>query len=190
MKKVLIGLAVLALAACGSDGDGDGGGGAAEPEQESTGSATTGDVAQADTDDSPDAEGGDDIANLQPAGQAFVDVDGVQYTLEEPGGLDCTITDEAITFSFRIGDNEVTLGAGANRYDTGWLGSITLNVANPEGEPGPISYFPDLAADGDGLVIDGTSASYSGPMQKQPANDGSNPAPVDVGDGVISVTCP
>lgn len=128
--------------------------------------------------------------NPQPAGRAFVDVDSVQYTLEEPGGLDCAITDEAITFSFRIGDNEVTLGAGANRYDTGCIGSITLDVANPEGEPGPISYFPDLAADGDGLAIDGNSASYSGPMQKQPANDGSNPAPVDVGDGVISVTCP
>lgn len=188
MKKVLTGLAVLALAACGSDDDGGGGGGApAEPEQESTGSATTGDGEEADSDDSP--EGGA-IVSPQPAGRAFVDVDGVQYTLEEPGGLDCTITDEAITFSFRIGDNEVTLGAGANRYDTGWLGSITLNVANPESEPGPISYYPDLAADGDGLVIDGNSASYSGPMQKQPANDGSNPAPVDVGDGVISVTCP
>lgn len=55
------------------------------------------------------------------------------------------------------------------------------------GEPGPISYFPDPAADGDALVIDGNSASYSGPMQKQPANDGSNPASVDVGNGVISV---
>ena len=187
MKKVLIGLAVLALAACGSDG---GGGSADEPEQESTGTATTGDGEEADTDDAPDAGAGGAIVNPQPAGQAFVEVDGVQYTLEEPGGLDCTITDEAITFSFRIGDNEVTLGAGANLYDTGWIGSFTLNVGNPEGEPGPISYFPDLAANGDALVIDGDSASYSGPMQKQPANDGSNPPPVDVGDGVISVTCP
>mgnify|MGYP001817248076 FL=1 len=184
MKKVLIGLAVLSLAACGSDGGGDD---AAEPEQESTGTATAGDGEGVDSDDSPD---GGAIVSPQPAGRAFVDVDGVQYTMQEPGALDCTITDEAITFSFRMGDNEVTLGAGANLYDTGWLGSITLNVANPEGEPGPISYFPDLAADGDALVIDGNSASYSGPMQKQPANDGSNPAPVDVGDGVISVTCP
>ena len=110
--------------------------------------------------------------------------------MQEPGALACTIADDSITFSFRIGDNEVTLGAGANLYDTGWLGAITLTVGNPAGEAGPISYFPDLAANGGGLAIDGSSLSYSGPMQKQPANDGSNPPPVDVGDGVISVTCP
>ena len=96
-----------------------------------------------------------------------------------------------ITFSFRIGDNEVTLGAGANRYETGWLGNIDMTVANPDGEEGPISYFPDLAEHGDaGLAFDGNSMSYSGPMQKSPRNDGSNPPPIDVGDGVISVTCP
>ena len=119
----------------------------------------------------------------------MVSVDGLDFTLTEPGALACTIADDSITFSFRIGDNEVTLGAGANRYDK-WLGSINLRIGNPEGEAGPISYFPDLAASSDGIAIDEGSFSYAGPMMKQPANDGSNPPAVDVGDGVISVTCP
>jgi len=119
----------------------------------------------------------------------MVTVDGQDFTLTEPGALECSIAEDAITFSFRIGDNEVTLGGGANLYDTGWLGSVDLRVANPTSEPGPISYFPDLAVNGDGIAIDGASMSYTGAMQKQPANDGSNPPPVDVGQGTISVTC-
>ena len=119
----------------------------------------------------------------------MVTVDGQDFTLTEPGALECSIAEDAITFSFRIGDNEVTLGGGANLYDTGWLGSVDLRVANPTSEPGPISYFPDLAVNGDGIAIDGASMSYTGPMQKQPANDGGNPPPVDVGQGTISATC-
>lgn len=107
----------------------------------------------------------------------------------EAGALDCKVAEDAITFSFRIGDNEVTLGGGANHYDEGWFGSIDLRVANPQGEEGPVSYFPDLATNSDSVAVDGNSMSYSGPMQKQPPNDGSNPPPVDVGDGTISVTC-
>ncbi len=119
----------------------------------------------------------------------MAEVDGQTFTLTEPGALACSITKDAITISFRIGDNEITLGGGANRYDAGWLGSIDLRVANPDGEPGPISYFPDLAAHGDRIAIDGDSVSYVGPMQKQPPNDGTNPPPVDIGDGAISATC-
>lgn len=167
----LIAAVVLVLAAC-SDDAGD--------------SAT--DTAPGD-EESQGASAGGSVVNLQPPGQATVMVDGQEFTLTEPGALECSITQDAITISFRIGDNEVTLGGGANLYDAGWLGSVDLRVAIPAGEPGPISYFPDLAAHGDGIVIDGVSMSYVGPMQKQPANDGSNPPPVDVGQGTISATC-
>lgn len=183
MRKTAIVLIALALAACGGDDDN------AAPAQEATDAAPTDDTSGAD-DTSGESSGGGEIVNPQPAGQAHVSVDGLDYTMQEPGGLACTISDDAITFSFRIGDNEVTLGAGANLYDTGWLGNIRTTVGNPPGEDGPVAYFPDLAANGAGLTIDGNSASYSGPMQKQPANDGSNPPPINVGDGTISVTCP
>lgn len=169
----LIVAVVLVLAACGGADD------AGEPATETT----------ASDGGSQDAPSGGSVLNPQPPGQAMVTVDGQDFTLTEPGALECSIAEDAITFSYRIGDNEVTLGAGANLYDTGWLGAIDLRVANPTGEPGPISYFPDLAANGDGVAIDGASLSYTGPMQKQPANDGSNPQPVDVGQGTISVTC-
>jgi hypothetical protein len=135
------------------------------------------------------ASGGAEVVDPQPPGQAKAVVDGREFTFTEPGALDCLIAEGSLTFSFRIGDNEVTLGAGANRSDTGWLGSIDLRIANPDGEDGPVSYFPDLAANGDAVAIDGNSMSYSGPMQKQPPNDGSNPPPIDIGNGTISVTC-
>ena len=130
-----------------------------------------------------------DVVNKQPPGQAFVAVDGQEFTLTEPGGLDCAVSQDSVTFSFRIGDNEVTLGGGANLYDSGWLGSFDVRVANPSEGDGPVSYFPDLAVNGDGVAIDGDSMSYTGPMQKQPPNDGSNPPPVPAGDGTISLTC-
>jgi len=168
---ILMAAVVLVLAACrddASDSDADttvGGGGS---EAASTGGS---------------------VANVQPPGQATVMVDGQEFTLTEPGALECSITQDAITISFRIGDNEVTLGGGANLYDAGWVGSMDVRIANPAGEPGPIRYFPDIAAHGDGIAIDGDSMSYVGPMQKQPANDGTNPPPVEAGDGTISATC-
>jgi hypothetical protein len=160
---------VLVLAACG-------------------GGDSASDEASGDNGSGSAASSGD-VVDRQAPGQATASVDGQNFTFTEPGALDCTITEDAITFSFRIGDNEVTLGGGANLYDTAWLGNINLRVANPEGEDGPVGYFPDLAMNGDAVAIDGDSMSYSGPMQKQPPNDGSNPPPVDVGDGKISVTC-
>lgn len=162
---------VLVLAACGGED-----------------ASTQSDSSSGDS-ESQGAPASGDVVNRQPAGQATVTVDGQDFTLTEPGALECTVMPDAITFSFRIGDNETTLGAGANLYDAGWLGSIDLRIANPAGEAGPVNYFPDLAANIDGVAIDGDSMSYSGPMQKRPANDGSNPPPVDVGDGTISVTC-
>lgn len=130
------------------------------------------------------------VVDPQPRGQAMVSVDGREFTLTEPGALDCTITEQAVTFSFRIGDNEVTLGAGSNRSDDLWFGTIDLRIANPDGEPGPIAYFPTFPDHSDGVAVDGGSFSYTGPMKKQPPNDGTNPLPVDVGDGLVTVTCP
>jgi hypothetical protein len=141
--------------------------------------------------DGPSAEGsGGDVVDPQPPGHAAVSVDGLDFELDQPGAVACSIGDDSITFSFRIGDNEVTLGGGANLYDTGWIGSIDLWVSNPEGGAGPVVYSPKLADNGDRIAIDGASMSYSGPMRMQPPNDGTNPPPVDVGDGTISVTCP
>lgn len=185
MRKVLAALMVAGLAACGS-GDDD----TTTPAPNDDGAAAPADGGEPD-EDADGVGGGGSITDAQPAGQAFAAVDGLEFTLQQPGGLDCTVSPEAITFSYSIGDNEITLGAGANFYeDQGWLGGINLRVANPESEDGPITYFPDLTAHGDRIVVDGASVSYSGPMMKQPANDGSNPPPVDVGDGTISITCP
>ena len=189
MRKTAIALAVLGLVACGGGDDDDRPTPEPAPADDATAADDNGDDGNGD-DVEDGGAGGGAIVNPQPAGQASVTIEGLDYTMQEPGALDCTISDDAITFSFRIGDNEVTLGAGANLYDTGWLGNIEVRVANPPSEPGPIIYYPDLTANGDRLVIDGSSASYAGPMKKQPANDGSNPPPVDVGDGTISVTCP
>lgn len=143
---------------------------------------------------SGDAGGGTSgqVANPQPAGTAYVQVDGLEITLTDAGGLQCSVSTESVTFAFREGDNAITLGGGMNATDGGWMGSIDFRIADPESEPGPITYFPAMT---DGLVdgdvgIDGASFSYSGPMMKQPPNDGSNPDPVTAGDAVISITCP
>lgn len=169
----------------GSGGDGGGGGGSG-----GDGSGTGGNGGGGGGGDGGGGGGGGDTVNRPAPGQAAVSVDDQEYTFTEPGALACTVTDESITFSFRLGDNAVTLGAGANQTDGEWFGSVVLRVAEPSDEPGPISYFPEFPANSAGVTIDGDSFSYTGPMQKQPANDGSTPAPIDVGDGLITVTCP
>lgn len=184
---VLFAVAVMLLGACGGN-DGD---------EESTSGAigSDGDEASDEGGSSGDDGGATSGAVVDPAppGQATVSVDGLDLSFEVPGALACSIGEESITFSYRIGDNEVTLGAGANRYDEGWLGGFDLSIANPDGEQGPIGYYPapgeNGILDGSLFAIDGASMSYSGPMLKQPANDGSNPPPVDVGTGTISATC-
>lgn len=168
-------IALLLVTACGGQG------GVGVPTTNSPPATTT----------ATDARAGDegDVVNPQPPGQANAVVDGLEYTLTEPGAVGCNIGGDSVAFSFRIGDNEVTLGGGASLSDGTWFGALELVVANPEGENGPISYYPDLSSDEDGLAVAGSSMSYSGPMLKQPAQDGSNPPPVDVGEGTISVTC-
>ena len=80
-----------------------------------------------------------------------------------------------------------------NRVDEGWMGNISLTIANPTGEQGPVAYYPapgDLGVLDESLItVDGDTAIYSGPMLKQPANDGSQPPPVDVGTGSVTATC-
>lgn len=178
-------MAALVLAACGGD-DTDGSG---APDDESA--AVESDGGGAADGDSGGSAGA--VADAPPSGQATASVDGLDFAFELPGALDCTISDESLTYSYRIGDNEVTLGAGVNRVDGGWMGNIALTVANPAGEQGPIAYYP---APGDAgvldeslLTIDGDSVMYRGPMLKQPANDGSQPPPVDVGTGTVIATC-
>lgn len=122
-----------------------------------------------------------EVVDPQPAGQARATVDGLDYIFTEPGGVECMVEADELSFSFIIGDNEVVLGGGAFRNDSSdeWLTSPDLRIFSPDGEPGPISYFP--VAESVEIAIDGNSVSITGPMQKQPANDGSNPPPVDVG---------
>lgn len=180
---VLIVLVALAAAACGgaaSDGD-------------ATDTGTDGTVAGTESNDDGGGDSGSSagqIVDQQPAGQATASVDGSEFTLDVSPALDCSITPEGVTFAFWVGDNSVVLGGGANYYDEdGWLGHIELSVAEPEGQDGPVAYFIDMESDGDRIAVDGDSFSYSGPMLKQPPNDGSNPAPVDAGDGTFSATC-
>ncbi|MGD2101989.1 MAG: hypothetical protein PVG83_07110 [Acidimicrobiia bacterium] len=169
-------LLALVLAACGG---GDTGG-----DDPSTGTGDT--VGGADADSGSNSG---DVVDTQEPGHAMVTVEGREYNLDVSPALDCSIADEAVTFAFWVGDNSVVLGGGANRYEDGWIGSIDLRISEPEGQDGPIAYFPDQDSLSDGIAVDGDSMSYSGPMMKQPPNDGSNPPPVDVGSGTISVTC-
>lgn len=169
-------LLALVLAACGG---GDSGG-----DNPDTGTADTVVGAAADNRPSPG-----DVVDPQEPGHATVTVEGKEYSLDVSPAVDCSIAAEAVTFAFWVGDNSVVLGGGANLYEDGWLGSIDLRISEPEGQNGPIAYFPDQDSLSDGIAVDGDSMSYSGPMMKQPPNDGSNPPPVDVGSGTISVTC-
>lgn len=160
---------MLVVGACGGGGNGD---------------------ASGDGGSDGGGSGGGGVVDQQSPGEAIVSVDDKDYSLEVSPAVDCSIVDDSITFAFWVGDNSITLGGGANLYEDGWLGSIDLTDYEPQGGSGPVSYYPDPDALDDGISIDGSSMSYSGPMMKQPPNDGSNPPPVDVGSGTISVTCP
>ena len=162
----------LVLAACGG-GDGTNAGGSDDQ------------TTVAGSNDGGGASG--DVVDLQPAGRAYVSVDGQEFNFDTPGLTDCNVESETFTFSYIIGDNEVGLAGGANLYDDGWLGDITVRVVGDDGLP--IQFFPEPGGLDDGIAIDGDSISYSGPMLKRPPNDGSNPPDEAVGNGVISVTC-
>ncbi len=182
-----VAVAALVFSACGGESDGADPSDRADDEPAAVGSDGGG------SGDSGSASSAGSIDDAPPSGQATASVDGLDVAFELPGASVCTISDEALTYSYRIGDNEVTLGAGVNRVDEGWMGSIALTVANPAGEQGPIAYYPkpgDLGVLDESLfTIDGDTAMYVGPMLKQPANDGSQPPPVEVGTGTVIATC-
>lgn len=168
-RLALIVSVVLLLAACGGgDSSGDSG-------DDSSGGGSDG------------GSSSGAVVDRQPAGQAMASVDGQEFTFDTPGLSECNVEPDTFTFSFVIGDNEVGLAGGANLYDDGWLGDITLRVLDSDGLP--VQYFPDQGGLDSGVAIDGDSISYSGPMLKRPPNDGTNPPPEDVGSGTISVTC-
>ncbi len=179
MRKGILGVAImLIVVACGS---GDTGGGAAQ---------TADPAGPAQSDAGGGASSGGSVVNPQPPGQAAMSVAGLDYTFTEPGGVACVIKDGEFSFSFRQGDNEVTLGGGGfYSGGTGWGGAITLIVANPDGEQGPVNYSAALPkVDESTLAFDGNSMSYNGPMRK--LVPGGEFEGEDAGTGSVSVTCP
>ena len=181
MKRTttVMALGLMLIAACGGGAaTGDPSGTEADAASPTTaGSATTAGAATGDG----------QVVAQQPPGQAMVSVDGREFTFDTTGPADCRIEPGSFSFSWIIGDNEVTLGGGGDVYDDDWLASIVLRLSNADGEP--ISYEPDRDHLNDGIAIAGDSFSYSGPMLIQPPNDGSAPPPEPVGDGTISATC-
>lgn len=189
--RTLTATILLTAAACGGGDDASDASPESAEQTDSATSAASTDAGTTSDDENDDiVDGSNDVADPQPPGQATVSVDGREFTLTEPGGLACTVAPDSITFSFRLGDNEITLGGGGNQTDGQWLGGVDLRIANPEGEDGPITYFPELPKNSDGMAVSGNSFSYTGPMLKQLPNDGSNPMPVDVGNGIVTLTCP
>lgn len=195
MKRILVAVVVM-LVALGACGDDEGDSNASDVVSDSDGNAG----AEPDADDSGESDSADGDAPGSPAGEAprpgtaTASVDGLDLTFDVPNALSpCSIGDDSITFAFGVDGEELTLAAGANRVDGGWMGSIALDVANPDGETGPIAYYPAPGENGvldeSLFTVDGSTMSYSGPMLKQPANDGSQPPPVEVGDGTIRATC-
>lgn len=170
-RVVIIGVVAVAMAACGGD-----------PVE---GSGAGDEVASGEAGQAGGSSGA--LVSQQPPGQAYASVDGQEFTFDTPGLVDCAIAPDSITFSYVIGDNEVGLAGGANLYEDGWLGDVTLRVLDDDGLP--VQYFPEMGAMDAGVAIDGDSFSYSGPMLKRPPNDGSNPPDEEVGSGTISVTC-
>ena len=176
---------LLIVTSCGGDNSSDAITGS-KTTAASGGATTVADGGEAPMDGGGEASSPVDAA---PPGQALVTVDDQEFTFELPGGVACNIQEEEFGFSFRIGDNEITLGGGGFHSGSGWGGDVSLNIPEPEGDVGVTQYFIDMAEHGDQLKIDGNSLTYSGPWMMRPPNDGSNPPPVAAGEGTLSVTC-
>lgn len=169
MRRVATVLVALVLGACGGGGDDVGGAG-----EVATGGASA-DSRQ---------EGGA-VIDRQPPGEATVRVDGREYTLTERGGADCAVEEDGFRFSFISGNNEVVLGGSGRSDDGGWEVVVRLEDF-PEDQEGGITFFflDGLAVD---VGIDGNSVSMVGQMEKYETDPTT---PDDVGEGVISFTCP
>lgn len=182
MSRFLVTMLVagLALGACGGDDD--------DAEGE-TGSGEETSVADSS---STDDDGGGAVLDAAPAGEGTASVDGLDISfVTDVSNGNCLISDESITFGFAAADGVTTMAGGMNRSSGQWAGSILIRVPNPDGE-GFIQYYPATVEGGTlqgSIGVDGSSMVYSGPIEMQPVNDGSNPPPVDVGDGTISATC-
>jgi hypothetical protein len=171
---------MLILAACGGGADvetatREPGGGVAAPTSAG--------------DDSSGGGSGDSgaVVNPQPAGQAAASVDGQDLTFNTPGGIACKVSADEFSFSYIIGDNEITMGGGASIQGGQWFGSLSMRMTSDEGTT---EYVAKLNDNPGGVAIDGSSVSYSGPMEKfLPAPPGELPEPIEVGDGVFSATC-
>lgn len=123
-------------------------------------------------------------------GSATARVDGRDFAWETVG-TGCTIQEGEFSFGFSTSSDDTTLSGGGFFIDPGWGGQIVVRVPEPAGSEGITDYFIDLTAHGtSGLAISGSSLTYSGPFMKQPPQDGTNPAPVDAGEGTVGVTCP
>lgn len=185
MKRTMALLLALALvlAACGGDDSGD--------DAIDTGTDDTVAPGESNDDGGGDGDAGSgEVVDPQPPGQATVSVDGQELVFDTLGPSDCIIEADRLSFAFVIEETSATLSAGANLTDDGWQGDILTRVFDDEGRP--VQYYPQrqagLMIQGE-IVVDGDSMSFSGPMEMQPPNDGTNPPPEDVGDGTISVTC-
>lgn len=184
---MLLAVLVLVVAACGGGDSGDDNG---------TDTGTDGTTAGTESGDDDGSNGGDsdsssgEVVDPQPPGQATVSVDGQEFVFDTLGPSPCNIEADSISFAFAIEETSATLGGGANLTDDGWQGDILMRIFDEEGLP--VQYYlqseEGLMILGD-IAVDGNSMSFSGPMEMQPPNDGSNPPPVEVGDGTISATC-
>ncbi len=171
---IAIAIAILGLAACGGETSGD-------SNSSSEAGVDTGESGETSTVSA-------DVVNPQPPGHAYASVDGQEFTFDKPSPSSCVIEPDRLTFGFLLTEEGADLAGGANRSDGTWVGDIAMRTNAEDGFSG--RYYPDEGAMDTGIAIDGDSMSFTGPMLKQPRNDGTNPPPVPVGEGTISVTCP
>lgn len=171
------------LASCG--GDGDSGDDVEDPagateETEAGGGETM--AEDADTAE-PAADAPAAPADAPPAGQATIQVDGLDLTFDMASR--CDVEDDEFGFGFAIGDNEITLSGGGFLADA-WNGNAILRIAESEDEPGPVQYTINITENVEGLQIGGGSVSWTGPVEKVPAGSGEGEP---VGEGTFAYSC-
>ncbi len=152
MKRIWVVMAAMlaVLSACGNDDDSTASDIVPEADSDATAGSTDGGSSEPGT--AGGNEAGVSVGDVPPPGTATASVDGLDLIFDVPNAVSpCSIADDSITFGFGVDGEEFTLAAGANRVDGGWMGSIALDIANPDGETGPIAYYP---APGENGVLD------------------------------------